>query len=307
MRQKFARVLAAFLVVCMLALPVLAGADLGGFSGGSDYGGGGSSDWGGSSSDWDSNWSSSSGSTYYYDGDSDEPISGGSMIFALVIFIVIVVLVSRGAKKSGAKAGQPAGAQRTAQSQLKPMGDYQVIDPNFSADDLVERISNLYVQMQNACTARDLSSLRPYFTDALYGQFDRQIQQLKAAGRVNHVDNIAVLGVTLRGWQQDDQNDRIIAEVRTRITDYTVDEKTGAVVSGSRDKEKFMTYEYALVRTKGRQTQDQETLTSLHCPSCGAPLDVAHSAQCPYCGNIITLDDHDWVVAAIRGISQQTV
>jgi hypothetical protein len=30
--------------------------------------------------------------------------------FCVVIFIVIVVLVSRGAKKSGGKAGQPAGA-----------------------------------------------------------------------------------------------------------------------------------------------------------------------------------------------------
>jgi hypothetical protein len=165
------------------------------------------------------------------------------------------------------------------------MGDYQVIDPNFSADDLVERISNLYVQMQNACTARDLSSLRPYFTDALYGQFDRQIQQLKAAGRVNHVDNIAVLGVTLRGWQQDDQNDRIIAEVRTRITDYTVDEKTGAVVS-ARDKGKVHDHEYAWCAPgAGRRRNGSAHQPAF--PSCGAPLDVAHSAQCRIAGNII--------------------
>ena len=47
-------------------------------------------------------------------------------------------------------------------------------------------------------------------------------------------------------------------------------------------------------------------MTDLHCPNCGAPLDVNHSAKCEYCGQVITVDDYDWVISQIKGISQVT-
>lgn len=316
MQNNWKKILSMLLIGVLLALPVCAGADLGDFSGSYDYGdfGGGSdwgSDWGDSDSDWDSDYdsdwgSSSPGYVYIDDGDSS---SGGGIGFGTIILVVIVIiLIARAnAKKNGGSAPRPAGAQATAQSALKPMAEYQAVDPNFSESELTEKISNLYVQMQNACTDRDITSLRPYFTDTLFAQFDRQIDALKAQKRINYIERISVLGVTLRGWQSDENDDRIVATVRTRITDYTVDEETNEVVSGSRDQEKFMTYEYILTRTRGRTTQKGEEMTAVNCPNCGAPLEIAHSAKCPYCDTLIELEDHDWVVSSIKGLAQQTI
>ena len=161
--------------------------------------------------------------------------------------------------------------------------------------------------MQNGCTARNIESLRPYFTDALYQQFDRQIKSLIASRRINRVDRIAVLDVTLRGFFQEGGDDHLVALLKTRITDYIVDEDTGKLVSGSDTAEKFMTYEWDLSRPTGTVTEAAGAVTERHCPNCGAPLSVNESAKCPYCDTVLTFKDHDWTIYAVKGIAQKTV
>ena len=316
-------VLALVLCVCLLGPRLLkkVGADLGGFSGGSDYGGSGGSDWGGGSSSWDSGSDWSSGSSGWDDdgngffffpvGSSSDAGDGGgfgNLLFYVVLILILIMIFSRKAQHQPApNAGTAAGAQQTPGSKLMPMSEYAKLDPNFSESDLREKLSNVYVQMQNGCTARNIESLRPYFTDALYQQFDRQIKSLIASRRINRVDRIAVLDVTLRGFFQEGGDDHLVALLKTRITDYIVDEDTGKLVSGSDTAEKFMTYEWDLSRPTGTVTEAAGAVTERHCPNCGAPLSVNESAKCPYCDTVLTFKDHDWTIYAVKGIAQKTV
>ena len=316
-------VLALVLCVCLLGPRLLkkVGADLGGFSGGSDYGGSGGSDWGGGSSSWDSgsDWSSGSsgwdddGNGFFFfpvgsSSDSGDGGGFGNLLFYVVLILILIMIFSRKAQHQPApNAGTAAGAQQTPGSKLMPMSEYAKLDPNFSESDLREKLSNVYVQMQNGCTARNIESLRPYFTDALYQQFDRQIKSLIASRRINRVDRIAVLDVTLRGFFQEGGDDHLVALLKTRITDYIVDEDTGKLVSGSDTAEKFMTYEWGLSRPTGTVTEAAGAVTERHCPNCGAPLSVNESAKCPYCDTVLTFKDHDWTIYAVKGIAQKTV
>ena len=299
------------LVLCAaLLLPVGSRADLGDFSGGGDYGGG--SDWGSSSSDWgSSSWDDDDDGFFFFPmGSSDSGSSGGTgnLLFYVVLIIILIVIFNRKSKhQSTPNAGKAAGASRTPDSKLTPMSVYGKLDPNFSASDLREKLSNIYVQMQNGCTARNIESLRPYFTDALYQQFDRQIKALIANRRINYVERIAVLDVNLRGFFQEGDEDHLVAELKTRITDYTASEDTGTVISGSKTAEKFMTYEWDLSRPSGTITEVAGEATLRHCPNCGAPLSVNESAKCPYCDSVITFKEHDWTIYAVKGIAQRTV
>ena len=135
---------------------------------------------------------------------------------------------------------------------------------------------------------------------------DNQIQRKKQQGQTNYIERIAVLSVELRGWCQEGGNDVLVARLNTRIVDYTLDDKTGKLISGSRDKEKFMVYEWDLVRTTGTKTEKDKPMQTVNCPNCGAPVEINASAKCPYCGSVITLEEHDFALNAIRAISQQT-
>lgn len=322
MKKGLALICAVILLLTLSACAPLSRTrtDLGGFSGSSDYG---SSDWGsssswGGSSDWgsSSSWGSSSdwgSSGHYYGSSGDVELSDTfkTILGAIIVFTVVIVIMA-GKRKGGASSGRPqqsrpAGASRTPGALLQPMAAYKELDGNFSEKQLSEKLSNLYVQMQECCTARDVEPLRPYFADPLYQQFARQMRELKSCKRTNYVERVAVLGVNLRGWRQIDGEDHIIAEISTRITDYTLEDETGRLVSGERDAEKFMVYEYDLSRPSGMKTAAEEDVANRHCPNCGAPLSINETARCPYCDSVITLREHDWTVCAIRGISQQTV
>ena len=289
--KRTIKILIFALGLFLIILPAFAGADFGGFSGDSDYGGGwdSGSDW--SSSSWDSDYSSGS----YYDDDSD--VSGIDIGISLAVMAAIVVLglifdVSEkrkkkkqyGAGRPQSAQGRPQGAQRTPDSRLQPLGDLAVTDPSFDANAMQEKISNLYVQMQNCWTDKNIESLRPYFTDALFTQMERQLNGLKNQGLTNYVDRIAVLGVNLRGFYK--QGDKLI--------------------SGDRNREKFMTYEWDMCRTAGSVTSKEGVMHSVSCPGCGAPLSINTTAKCPYCGRVVTLDEHDWALCAIKGIAQST-
>ena len=302
-----AKILVFVLCILLMMLPAFAGADFGDFSGDSDYGGSwdSGSDW--SSSSWDSDYSSGS----YYDDDSDVSGIDNGISLAVMAAIVVLSLIfdvseKRKKKKQHGAQGRPQGAQRTPDSRLQPLGDLAVTDPSFDANAMQEKISNLYVQMQNCWTDKNIESLRPYFTDAFFTQMERQLNGLKSRGLTNHVDRIAVLGVNLRGFYKQGGDEHLIVELRTRIVDYTVQDSDKKLVSGDRNREKFMTYEWDMCRAEGSVTTREGAMQSVSCPGCGAPLSINTTAKCPYCGRVVTLDEHDWALCAIKGISQTT-
>lgn len=298
---------AAALFAGMASMPIHA--DFGDYGGDNDYGGGGD-DWGGG-------------------GGSDSDSDGGGLFWLIyelfrlvyklfgwpgvIVFTLILIGVYMLLKKKKkntpsqpVRPAQPAGAQRTDASELRRMPEYLALDPEFSEAEFKEKLSNMYVHFQNSWQAKDMSDLRPYLTDAMYAQFDRQLDNYRRNKQTNYIERIAVLDVTLRGWKQQSGNDVIVAELRTRIVDYVQDDTTGVLIRGSKTAEKFMTYEWTLVRTSGQTTSSASGLTSQTCPHCGAKIDMNHSAKCEYCDSILTTDTFDWVVSGIKGISQQT-
>lgn len=305
MKRKAILVLILALSLCLCLFPDATSADFGDFSGDSDYGSDwSSSDWSSDSSSWDSgsSWSSSDSYSTSSDGDSDAGFLSTAIVFAVIVLIGVVMSRSKTKNKS-----VPEGATRTVQESLRPMNEYVQLDPKFDATAFGEKLGNLYVQMQNCWQAKSIESVRPYFTDALYQQMDRQLDALRRNGYTNYVERISVLGVNLRGFRQSDGEDHIIAELRTRIVDYTLNDKTGELVKGDKKKEKFLTYEWELTRASGRTTGAAEEMTVVNCPNCGAPLSINATAKCPYCDSVVTVDAHDWAISAIRGIAQRTV
>ena len=257
--------------------------------------------------------------------------SGGShafLYFALICLVILLAFLNVSIilkKISAARTGDDNGSALGMRHRRNPAhalydGDsssptspvsikrYTRIDPYFDSAALCEKASNLYVQMQNGWTAKNIESLRPYFTDALFTQMERSLQGYVQRGETNVVERIAVLDVTPRGFYQTGGEDHILLRLRTRITDYTVNDGTQRIIRGSRKKEKFMTYEWDLLRPTGTKTEAESGGTKrITCPGCGAPLDVNASARCPYCGTVIQQQAQDWAICAIRGIRQESI
>ncbi len=284
------------LLIGILAIPAMA--DAGNFSGGSDFGG---------------SYSGSSGGSFGGSGLwALFALSGGHSggVIALIIIVFIILNILKNAKLRG-RTVPFRGESVSDYSQPMPIETLRKIDPNFVVFAMKEKISNLYVRMQNAWQDKEFETMRLYMTDTLYSQFKLQLDELVRSGCTNHIERIAVLEVDIKGWRTDETNDAIFARLQTRIIDYISNDTTGMVISGSKTVEKFMTYEWTLVRSKGMVTpapsgEGKENTVTVHCPSCGAPVEINQSAKCPYCDSVINAASYDWVISEIKGISQRT-
>ena len=242
----------------------------------------------------------------YSGGSSSGSLDIGSLGFIIIIVIVVIIIGSSRSSGSSSRGSQtPYRAPQ--QTNLRNINDYQQIDPSFAPSEFKEKLSNLYVRFQNQWQAKDLSPLRPYLTDAYFSQMDRQLNNYRLNRQTNCIERIAVLSVELLGWKQESGMDVMVARINTRIVDYVKDDRTGNIIRGSNTREKFMTYEWSLVRSTGVQTSRSTGTTSQTCPYCGANVDINQSAVCEYCGSVLHTDTFDWAVSNIRAISQRTV
>ena len=310
--KKFLKSLAfALMLLGLVIMPLGTRADFGDFAGDSDYDSGGW-DSGGWDNDYDSGWDS--GNSYNWDDDDDysssHSSSGGSdsTVFAFTVGAIAVCTVmgmSKNSRKNNKKTEHHTYTPKP-KNELRSIYEYLNVDPNFSTYDFQEKVSNLYVRFQNEWQNKNIEPLRPYMTSAMFAQMDRQLDKYRQNNQTNHVDRIAVLDTLILGWKQENGLDIIVIQLDTRIVDYVTDDNTGAIVRGDNTHEKFMTYEWTLVRTTGVTTSKSAGTTSQTCPYCGAHIDMNQNAVCEYCGSVLTTDTFDWAVSNIKGISQHT-
>jgi predicted lipid-binding transport protein (Tim44 family) len=126
------------------------------------------------------------------------------------------------------------------------VGYIRQMDAGFDPARFTDTASDVFFRVQAAWMARDMSqasvSLTPEMSDMLQKDCDR----LRGQGRINRLENIAVRSVAVtEAWQESGQ-DYVTVQFLANLLDYTVDERSGQVVEGSRAEpvkfEEFWTF-----------------------------------------------------------------
>lgn len=324
MKKVLAIVISLILIV---SVAVTASADFGDYGGGSDFsfdwgsddwGGSSFDDWGGSSyDDWGSGYDDWGGSSYdswgssgygysYYPAASSG-FSFEGIVTAVVIVIIVGYIVLATVRKNSGNGSKSVDLGKIELNRENRLDELKAGDPAFSEVRFLEDVGNLYVRLQNAWTAKDLTSVRTRLTSELYAKSQAQLNTMKQKGLTNYIDNISVLSTNIAGCSIDDTNEIINVILTARINDYTVDDQSGNVVSGSKTSDIFMTYYWTLIRSKGTKTREVSgEAEKTVCPNCGAPVDLNQSAQCPYCGSVLESGNYDWVLSSIKALKKQT-
>lgn len=308
LRRKIA-ILLALLLLASLPLFATAIADIGDFSGGGDYGGGSSSD------DCDG-----IGWLIYYAfrlgcviGEIAEDAGcshGQVIIFEILFFAGLIGLFALIVRVRGRKANRstpdiriPAPGFTTVQTDGGVFARVHALDPDFSEQDLLERLKNLYFRIVDCRQSRDLTPIRPYLSEELSKGMEAELAAFRNAHETERTERLAILDARLVGFAQQDGADVITARLMTRCVRYRQNEETGNVVFGSKDAEAFRTVTVELTRPTGTKTAPRAAGTTVkNCPYCGAPLSLNESNQCPYCDSVLPADRDEWI---IRSIAEQ--
>lgn len=120
------------------------------------------------------------------------------------------------------------------------------MDHSFDLNRFSDVVMDNFFKIQGAWMNRDLSFVEGVLTDEMKQIFQTDLDQLLRDKRINRLENIAVRNVEVTEIWQESGQDYITASIYANLLDYTTDEITGAVVSGSRTEpvkfEEFWTF-----------------------------------------------------------------
>ena len=296
--KKIKNAILAMIFIIITTIATHSMADVGSFE---SYDSGGSSWSSGSSSH---SWSSSSyGSSYSY-GDDDFAFSWiGATIF-IIIIVAIVFSSSNKERKSQNNTQRPQiNKDMGYADEIVIENKIKAIDPNFNKEEFIAWSKDVFVKLQTAWTKRDWEEIRLYETNELFEQHKTQLQGYINNGTINVMDRICVNYAKLNKFYQTSDKDILKIALNSSMVDYIKDEKTGNVLKGNTETRLTHTYILTFVRKRGVLTQaGGPKVASANCPNCGAPTKVALAGKCEYCGSLIKIEDHGWVLSNLEGV-----
>jgi predicted lipid-binding transport protein (Tim44 family) len=153
-------------------------------------------------------------------------------------------------QSSYGQGGYQQPAQAAAQSNEPDPGDVasglahiRQMDSSFDENRFNDNVMDIFFKIQGAWMNRDLAPVTSLLTDEMRRVFQEDVDKLLADKKVNRLENIAVRSVeVVEAWQESGQ-DFITALIYANLLDYTTDDTTGQVVTGSKtDPVKFEEY-----------------------------------------------------------------
>lgn len=175
--------------------------------------------------------------------------------------------------------------------------ELQQRDPAFTWHAFQQRLGLVFGEFQVAWSARDLAKMRAYLSDNLFQMQSYWVNAYLSQGLRNMNDNARIEGIELARVESDAFYDAVTVRVRAAGLDYTITDRDGRVVSGSKSRERRYTEYWTLIRGAARKGPSR---TDNACPNCGAPLVVNMAGVCNYCKAKVTSGEFDWVLSRIE-------
>ncbi len=105
----------------------------------------------------------------------------------------------------------------------------------FDAGRFPEEAMDIFFRIQAAWARRDLDPVRGLLAPEVHQELQRDVDTLKAEGKVNRLENIAVRRSEIREAWVEAGHAFITIHFLANLLDYTIEEQTGRLVSGSRE------------------------------------------------------------------------
>lgn len=117
------------------------------------------------------------------------------------------------------------------------------MDPAFDPSRFNDAAMDSFFKIQGAWMNRDLAPVSGLLSEEMVQIFQADLDQLLQDKQINKLENIAVRKVEIVEASQELGHDYVTVSIYANLLDFTIDEMTGAVLSGSKeDPVKFQEY-----------------------------------------------------------------
>ncbi|MFH0782212.1 MAG: Tim44 domain-containing protein [Pseudomonadota bacterium] len=127
-------------------------------------------------------------------------------------------------------------------------------DRDFDPTHFTEVASDVFFQVQAGWMRRDLASYRHLLGEQMAREYEEYFTEMRSKGHINKLESIAVRGVEIIQAGSDGSEDYVTVRFTANLLDYTVDDKSGELVSGSMTSPVKFNEEWTWARPTGTQS-----------------------------------------------------
>jgi predicted lipid-binding transport protein (Tim44 family) len=130
----------------------------------------------------------------------------------------------------------PASAPAPEAPPLNEQVDYRsltMMDRSFDPARFVKTAQDIFFKVQGAWNKQDTATLSTLCGRELMQSWEEELSQLRARNQQNRMENIALRESEISEAWTENGEDFVTVRLRANLLDYTIDAKSGAVVSGS--------------------------------------------------------------------------
>jgi hypothetical protein len=182
----------------------------------------------------------------------------------------------------------------------------QARDPSFDPEAFKLRVRAAFRKTQVAWCAQDLTAIRPFVSDGVHERFALQLDEERALGYRDRMDDLTVDGVSIVHAGFEGAFDVVTLRVSATARDYRVSLTTGHRLTGSDLPESFAEYWTFLRRRGAKSPAGRPGLLEGNCPNCGDAVEGNQFADCRTCKSRLRSGEFDWVLAEITQSGEWT-
>lgn len=134
----------------------------------------------------------------------------------------------------------------------------QQADRDFDPTYFVEVATDVFFKVQAGWMRRDLDSYRHLLGDQLAKEYNQHFAEMRASGHINKLESIAVREVEIIQAGSDGREDFVTVRFTANLLDYTVNDKSGELISGSMTNPVKFLEEWTWARLTGTQNWQLE-------------------------------------------------
>lgn len=151
-------------------------------------------------------------------------------------------------------AASSAPAQIPEQSSLEEgLEVLRIGDPGFDTDYFLEVASDVFFKVQAGWMRRDISSYRHLLGEQLASEYDTQFAEMEEKGELNKLESISIRKVEVVSAGSESGEDFVTVLFTANLLDFTVDDKSGDLLSGSMTDPVKFAEEWSWARPLGTQ------------------------------------------------------
>ena len=136
----------------------------------------------------------------------------------------------------GYRAPESVTLQETPSGNEVDYRSLTMMDRSFDPNQFLKTAQDTFFKVQGAWNKQDTAALNRLCGNELMQSWQEELSRLSARGQQNRMENIALSSSEItEAWTESGQ-DFITVRLNANLLDYTVDQKSGAVVSGSADE-----------------------------------------------------------------------